>query len=92
MSSRLSSFSSSMSSRIHVASAGDAGDPVAKVTAPAYPVGTSLALCAIGGVVEVKCRLVLALAFITLSLLLQCLRTIGPVGLNTMLKETLGAS
>ena len=76
MSSRLSSFASSISNRIDVASAGDA---VAKVTAPASPVASTHALCAKGEVVVVECRLVLALAFGTLSLLLECPLTIGPV-------------
>ena len=91
MSSRLSSFASSISNRIDAASAGDA---VAKVTAPASPVASTSthALCAKGEVVVVECRLVLARAFGTLNLLLECPLMRGPVGHNTMLTETLSAS
>ena len=65
-----------------------AGEAVAKVRAPANPVGLVHALCTKWGVVGVERQLMLALAFGTQSLLLEWLLhpalTLGPVGHSAM--------
>lgn len=91
MSSRLSRFGCSISNRIDVASAWDA---VAKVTAPAIPIPSSLAQCAEREVVVVvECQLMLAHACGTLNLLIEATHE-WPliILLLLMLTETLCAS
>ena len=71
-------FGGSIGNRIHVASAWDV---IAKVTAPANPIRTSLAQCAPREVVVgVECHLMLARTCGTLNFLLEWPALLGPVG------------